>query len=79
MQALIEAELNIPIANQKIILNGSELTDKKKTLAQLRVVQDDIFLVLGNAAVPAPSTANAYLPFPNICINPHLQSGSQSS
>jgi hypothetical protein len=52
-QALIEAELNIPKANQKIILNGAELSDGKKTLSQLRVTEDSIFLVLSTGPVAA--------------------------
>ncbi|KAJ3079117.1 DNA damage-inducible protein 1 [Quaeritorhiza haematococci] len=46
VKALVEAELNIPVSNQKIFHNGSELGDAKKSLTQYGVRQDDILLVV---------------------------------
>ncbi len=45
-KALVEAEVGIPAANQRLVHHGIELNDIKKSLAFFKVVQDDIILAL---------------------------------
>ncbi|KAJ3033831.1 DNA damage-inducible protein 1 [Rhizophlyctis rosea] len=48
-QALVEAETNIPVAQQKIFHNGTELRDGSRVLSNFGIQQDDILLVQRSA------------------------------
>ncbi|KAJ3047552.1 DNA damage-inducible protein 1 [Rhizophlyctis rosea] len=50
LQALIEAETNIPVAQQQLFHNGTELRDGGRVLSSFGILQDDILLVRRNAA-----------------------------
>ena len=57
VKALVEAEFEIPIAQQEILFNGQLLINDKHSLASYHVSQDDILFVrtrqtLGNTNMP---------------------------
>ncbi len=52
-KALVEVEFNVPPAQQRLFVNGTELNDPQKSLRDYNLAQDDVLFVTGRPAAPS--------------------------